>query len=228
MKNEKRAQPAEPAASRKAEHLDEALRQQLVHWRTALGSGASRVGWKIGLNVPEVQQKLGLERSVVGNLTTATLLRPGASHSLAGAQNPKVEPEVAIEVGADGQIAGLAAAIELVDFDRPVDDAYEIVASNVFHRAVAIASSKHDESPEGVTATLSLDGEERESAAADKFDLPAIVALVDETLAGVDESLEVGDRIIAGSLTTPLDVEPGQHVSLDLGPLGSVSIDFTD
>ena len=165
-----------------------------------------RVGWKIGLNVPEVQQKLGLERSVVGNLTSATLLRPGASHSLAGTENPKVEPEIAIEVGADGSIAGLAAAIEVVDFDRPVDDAYEIVSTNIFHRAVAIASSEHDVSPEGLTAALSLDGEERESAPADKFDLPAIVALVDETLAAADESLEVGDRIIAGSLTTPVDV----------------------
>ena len=32
-----------------AEHLDEALRQQLSHWRTSLGSGAVRVGWKICL-----------------------------------------------------------------------------------------------------------------------------------------------------------------------------------
>ena len=211
-----------------AEHLDEALRQQLSHWRTSLGSGAVRVGWKIGLNVPAVQEKLGLERSVVGNLTSATLLRPGASHSLAGTENPKVEPEIAIEVGADGSIAGLAAAIEVVDFDRPVEDAYEIVSTNIFHRAVAIASSEHDASPEGLTAVLSVDGEERESAPADKFDLPAIVALVDETLATADESLEVGDRIIAGSLTTPVDVAPGQRVSLDLGPLGSVEIDFTD
>ncbi len=211
-----------------AEHLDEALRQQLSHWRAALGSGAVRVGWKIGLNVPEVQAKLGLERSVVGNLTSATLLRPGASHSLAGTDNPKVEPEIAIEVGGDGTIAGLAAAIEVVDFDRPVEDAYEIVASNIFHRAVAIASSEHGVSPEGLTATLSVDGEELESAPADKFDLPAIVALVEETLAEADEHLEVGDRIIAGSLTTPVDVRPGQRVSLDLGPIGSVEIDFTD
>ena len=226
---EDRAQPAEPAASRRgAEHLDQALRQQLGHWRTALGSGAVRVGWKIGLNAPEVQEKLGIERSVVGNLTSATLLRPRASHSLAGAENPKVEPEIAIEVGGDGSIAGLAAAIEVVDFDRPVDDAYEIVATNIFHRAVAIASSEHEASPEGLTAVLCVDGEERESAPADKFDLPAIVALVDETLATADESLEVGDRIIAGSLTTPVDVRPGQRVSLDLGPLGSVEIDFTD
>jgi len=73
-----------------------------------------------------------------------------------------------------------------------------------------------------------VDGEELESAPADKFDLPAIVALVEETLAEADEHLEVGDRIIAGSLTTPVDVRPGQRVSLDLGPIGSVEIDFTD
>jgi 2-keto-4-pentenoate hydratase len=73
-----------------------------------------------------------------------------------------------------------------------------------------------------------VDGSERESAPSDKFDLPGIVALVDETLATAGESLEVGDRIIAGSLTTPVDVQPGQSVALDLGPLGFVEIDFTD
>ena len=59
-------------------------------------------------------------------------------------------------------------------------------------------------------------------------DEAGIVALVDETLATAGESLEVGDRIIAGSLTTPVDVQPGQRVSLDIGALGSLDIDFTD
>ena len=35
-----------------------ALVDQLTDWRRALDAGAERVGWKIGLNVPDIQRKL--------------------------------------------------------------------------------------------------------------------------------------------------------------------------
>ena len=77
----------------------EATRRQLAHWRAALDSGAQRVGWKIGFNAPAIQEHLGLEHSAVGHITTATLVGATGTHSLAGAQNPLAEPEVAIHVG---------------------------------------------------------------------------------------------------------------------------------
>lgn len=206
--------------------LEEAYQQQLHHWRATLDSGAMRVGWKIGLNVPAVQEKLGLERSVVGHLTTATLVGADGSHSLAGADNPKVEPEIAIVMGPDGQIASLAPALEVVDLDPSQDDAGEIVAHNIFHRAVAIGSSGDATSAEGVEAALIVNGETAESADAGAFDLPAIVALVDETLRAAGESLDAGDRIIAGSLTTPADVSHGDRAAVDLGPIGRLEIAF--
>ena len=207
--------------------LEEAYQQQLHHWRATLGSGAMRVGWKIGLNVPEVQQRLGIDRSVIGHLTTATLVGADGSHSLAGAAKPVIEPEIAIEMGVDGQITGLAAALEIVDLAHPPEDVGEIVAGNVFHRAVAIGSSSDRSSADGVEAALNVNGEPRGSADAGATDLGQIVELVDETLRAAGESLDAGDRIIAGSLTKPVPVEPGDRATLDLGPLGRLEVAFS-
>ena len=207
--------------------LDEAYQQQLGHWRATLGSGAERIGWKIGLNVPAVQQKLGLERSVVGHLTSATLLGADGAHSLAGAQKPMAEPEIAIHMGPDGTIAGLAPAIEVADIDRPLDDAGEIVAGNIFHRAVAIGPSAELDSAAGIEAVLTLNGERAAGADAGATDLREIVRLVDETLSAAGESLQAGDRIIAGSLTPPAPVKPGDRAGVDLGPIGRLEVSFT-
>jgi len=207
--------------------LDEAYQQQLGHWRATLHSGAGRIGWKIGLNVPAVQDKLGIDRSVVGHLTTATLLGADGAHSLAGAQKPMAEPEIAIQVGPDGTIAGLAPAIEVADIDRSLDDVGQIVAANVFHRAVAIGPSVQLSSAEGIEALLTVNGEQVGSADADATDLGAIITLVDDTLRAAGESLQAGDRIIAGSLTQPAPVEPGDTATVDLGPIGRLEVSFT-
>ena len=207
--------------------LEEAYQRQLHHWRATLDSGASRLGWKIGINVPAVQEKLGLERSVVGHLTTATLIGADGSHSLTGTQGPKVEPEIAIVMGANGEITGLAPALEVVDMDPSISDAGEIVAGNIFHRAVAIGSSGKADSGKGIEAVLSINGEKVQSADAGSFELHEIVALVDDTLRSAGESLDAGDRIIAGSLTTPAEVAPGDRASVDLGPIGRLEIAFS-
>ena len=207
--------------------LEEAYQQQLHHWRATLGSGAMRIGWKIGLNVQAVRERLGISRPVVGHLTTATLIGADKTHSLAGAVKPVVEPELAIVVGRDGAITGLGTALEVADMDRPLDDAGEIVATNIFHRAVAIGPAAEFTSAHGVEAALSLNGEVSQTADAGATDLHEIVALVDQTLRAAGESLDAGDRIIAGSLTTPVEVSPGDRAAVDLGPIGRLEITFT-
>src|SRR3954470_18295619 len=95
------------------------MREQLERRREALSRGADHVGWKIGLNIPEVQEQLGIDEPVLGFLTSATVVGDGAEFDASGAEKLMAEPEVAIELGEDETIAGLAAAIELVDTGRP-------------------------------------------------------------------------------------------------------------
>lgn len=209
--------------------LEEAMHQQLGHWRATLDSGANRLGWKIGFNSPELQEKLGIDHSVVGNLTTATLLGADGSHSLAGAEKALVEPEIAIEMGPEGSIAGLAVAAEVIDMPAPPapEEVGEVVAANIFHRAVAIGSSRRIDSADGVEAVLSVNGEVQQRGDAGATDLLATIALVFGVLEEAGERLEAGDRIIAGTLAPPAPVQPGDTAAVDLGPLGSLDLSFT-
>jgi 2-keto-4-pentenoate hydratase len=210
------------------------LRVQLDSWRGALGGGAERVGWKIGLNIPEVQHRLGLSEPVIGYLTSATRVEDGGSYAAAGAGALHAEPEVAVEMGrdvepsvdADGAreaIAGLGAAVELVDTWRPPDTLEGILASNVFHRGFVLGPPRPAFPAEGVRATVTVNGEQR--AAADSGDEFAdVVRLVARLLGAVGEHLREGDRIITGSVTPPVQVQPGDQVTVGLGGLGSLEV----
>jgi 2-keto-4-pentenoate hydratase len=210
--------------------LDDAYQRQLTHWRAGLDSGAHRIGWKVGLNPPKVQEALSLSGPVVGHLTSATLLGADGAHSLAGAQAPKAEPEIAIEIGPDKTIAGLGPAIELVDIPALPSgpgDVPEVVATNIFHRAVAIGSSKPVQSPDGAAWTFTVDGQVVSEGDASDYPLADMIHAVADTLDEAGESLDAGDRIIAGALAPPPDVQPGQRLKLDLGSLGSIEVQLT-
>ena len=219
------------------------MESQLARWRAALAAGAVRVGWKIGLNDPRLQQHLGLETCVLGHLTLATTIVPGDAHSLAGGTMVGVEPEVAIHVGRDvpagaerrevvDAVVGLGAALEVVDIDAPFDDVERIVAANVFHRGVLFGMARPERAGgalDGVTARALRNGNAVETvdAAAACGDVAEIVRFVADTLAACGERLRAGDWIIAGSLTRPLWVKPDDVVGVDLGPLGSLTLRCT-
>ena len=108
-----------------------ALEAQLRSWRAALDSGAARVGWKVGLNVTEVEEVMSSE-PVFGHLTSATRLEPGGVFHACGVRALRAEAEVAVEIGRDlragdgleavrAAVAGFAPALELVDVEPPVE-----------------------------------------------------------------------------------------------------------
>ena len=102
-----------------------------------LDEGAQAIGWKVGFNVPAVQEKLGIEAPLAGFLSSAGRARDGASSPPAA--GPSVaEPEVAVELGDDGRtIVALLPALEVADPPDLSWDVERILAGNIFHRAVA-------------------------------------------------------------------------------------------
>lgn len=215
---------------------------QLARRAGLVAAGHAPVGWKIGLNVPAVQRALGLDATVVGFVTLATTLVPGAPHSLAGGTRVALEAEIAIHVGAvvapdatpeaiHAAIVGLGAAFELVDLDRPFDDLEAILAAGVYHRAALFGPTDPGRAGgtlDGVTAVI-----EKNDAPADRADAAALVDPVDTVrfvarhLAAHGAALAPGDRILAGSLTPPVWVAPGDVVTADFGPLGPLGLEFT-
>jgi 2-keto-4-pentenoate hydratase len=217
------------------ERVAAAINVQLDDWRKKLETGAERVGWKIGLNIPEVQEKLGLREPVIGHLTSAT--RVESVYRAGDAVDLRVEPEVVVELGRDvpgdvdaetarDAIAGYGAAIEIVDTGRPPADLEGIVAGNVFHRGFVLGPLGPALPTEGVEAVITVGGDERGRADAPD-DFAEVVMLVARLLEAVGERLSAGDHIIAGSLTPPVRVVPGDEVAVDLGRLGRVEVSVT-
>jgi hypothetical protein len=81
-----------------------ALRDQL----RARDPAAGRVGWKIALGIPEVEELIGSE-PVIGSLTTASRLEDGGTYRGCGPLH--ADAEVVIEAGT----GDLAVGLELVD-----------------------------------------------------------------------------------------------------------------
>ena len=215
------------------------LPAQLTRRAELLGGGAEPVGWKVGFNMPAVQQAFGITQPFSGFLTTASLLAPGESHSLAGAGQPMAEPELAIHIGAElaadcdaaaaeAAISGFGPAIEVADVDPSLTDLTEIVATNVFHRAVVFGNPVAGVQISGVVARVTFNGEPCGEAAPLEatLDPVGVVQLIARTIGAGGERLRPGDRIIGGSLVPPPVVAPGDALTLDLGPLGSLSLAF--
>jgi 2-oxo-hept-3-ene-1,7-dioate hydratase len=213
------------------------MRAQLARRDVELADGARQVGWKIGFNTPAIQQAFGLSDPVVGYLLDRGVTTDGATVSLDGWTAPAVEVEVAVRVGDDGGVAGLAPALELVDLDISFDDIEPVLANNICQRGVVFGDEVPGVDPWAVVANVTRDRAVRDGGGADSGQLVAeggrisedpatTVDFVRSFLAAHGSSLEPGHRIIAGSVVPPIPVAPGDSLDVDFGPLGRLSVRF--
>jgi len=195
----------------------------LTRRREILAQGAEPIGWKVGFNVPEIQQKLGIDAPLAGFLTTDSLIEGEWD------EYPIiVESEVAVEIGDDGQsIVALLPALEIADPPDLELELEQILAGNIFHRAVAFGPRVETEAP-GAGRIL-VDGEEQHSLSADETaaNLEAMVEAVAARLEAAGEELRPGERIITGVLAPPHEAKEGDTVRLELEALGRVELRFS-
>jgi 2-oxo-3-hexenedioate decarboxylase len=177
----------------------------------------------------------------VGHLVASGQLDSGATVAIGDWDAPKLEPEVAVHLASDvdasggrdavvAALAGLGTAIELVDLDPDADDPEDILARNIFQRAVLLGPLQDVGDTHDLRLRVLVDGEEAvdtsdiTAATGDVFDAVASVA---ETLAAAGERLRAGDVVIAGSIVPALELEPGQDVVVELEPLGRLEVSFS-
>jgi 2-keto-4-pentenoate hydratase len=200
----------------------------LMRRREILAQGAEPVGWKVGFNVPSTQERLGIDAPLAGFLTTDSLLEDGSSWSIEDDGEVIVESEVALEVGADGRsIAALFPALELADEPDLDLEIEQILAGNIFHRAVAFGPRVEAKKPGA--ARILVNGEEQHTVpAADTVErLEAMVEAVAARLEAAGEELRPGDRIITGIIAPPHQARAGDTVRLELEELGGVELRFS-
>jgi 2-keto-4-pentenoate hydratase len=205
------------------------MRAQLARRDEAVAAGATPVGWKIGFNTPAIQEHFGLREAVVGYLVDTGVVAEGGTVSLAGWTAPAVEVEVAVRVGAAGEVVGLAPALELVDLGISFDDIEPVLAANICHRAVIFGPEVPGVDPWAMVATVTRPDVGEVAGEGRITEDPAVTAsFVRSYLQTHGAALGAGDRIIAGSVVAPVSVAPGDELAVDFGPLGHLSVRFSD
>jgi 2-keto-4-pentenoate hydratase len=201
---------------------------QLVRRREILAQGAQPIGWKIGFNIPEIQQRLGIDRPLAGFLTTDGLLDHGATWSLSAGGEVLVESEVAVELGDDARsIVALLPALELADPPDLSIELEQILAGDIFHRAVAFGPRVETTQPGDARILVNGELEHEVDAPTAGARLDEMVGVVADRLAAAGEKLRAGDRIITGVLAPPHTAAPGDRVRLEIAGIGAVELEFS-
>jgi 2-oxopent-4-enoate/cis-2-oxohex-4-enoate hydratase len=194
-----------------------------------LAEGATPIGWKLAFGTEVAMSKLGTTGPVVGFLTDRTLIAPGGECSIAGWAAPKLEPEIAIHLGAGGEgVVGISPAIELADADRPPTEIEAVLAGDIYHRAVVLDRGA---APTGlahpIAARIERDGEEYATTA----DAEAEVGRIEELAAWAVEYLRhfgietaAGEVVISGSVVPLLDIAAAQHLRHELDGIGALEV----
>jgi 2-keto-4-pentenoate hydratase len=219
---------------------------QLHLRRELLAAGEKPLGWKLAFGGPAAMERLRIDAPLVGFLLRSALLPSGSTISISNWTKPAAEPEIAVYLGKDlpanadrntamAAIRGLGPAIELADVDHPSDDVERTLARNIYQRHLILGPNDTSRSGgllDSLTARVVRNGSEianigdPESLQALTGELIDIVRHVASLLAAFGESLQAGQIIIAGSITPPLWVAPGEEIVFHLAPLDSLSIRF--
>ena len=231
---------AQSRAMARDPRIERGLLAQLTARHRRLEDGEEALGWKLGFGVPAAMKKLGTSAPLVGHLLRSGLVEPGGTVEVGAWANPRLEPEIAVHMGADlgsgasredaaAAVRGLGVAIELVDIDPSAADPEPILAANIFQRHVLLGPMREGATASGVSARISVNGSEEASAddateaTGDPLDLVRHVA---STLAAAGETLRAGEVVICGSVVPALAVAPGDEVEVVLEPLGSLAVSF--
>jgi len=218
------------------------LAEHLRRHRAALDAGRGRLGWKVAFNPAAVQQRLGIAYSLAAGLTRATLLDAEASYALDGSRRVALEAEVAVRLGrpiaaSDSPeviaraVEAWAPAIEVVEFDRGLDELEAILAEGVFHRAVKLGAWMDvppGASLKGLRARVSLGADSvcDVDALEATGEACAVLSHVARLLGPFGGALVQGDVIILGSMNPMTPARENATFRLELSGVGEVALEL--
>lgn len=219
---------------------EDAYQIQAEGIRLRQAAGERVVGGKLGFTSSAMRQAMGVDSPNYGWLTDAMLISNGIVE-LDELIHPKVEPEIAFELGADLDNP-LTTADDVRSATRAVMPCLEVVDSRFENFEFLANDNISDNSSAGVVvlgstvdppADLSLiglvvseDGRVRFTAAgAASLDDPCeAVAWMARATAGSARPLRAGDIVISGGLTAPLNLEPGSTVTVQFDRIGTCEL----
>lgn len=204
-----------------------------------LSRGERRVGVKMGFTSRAKMVQMGLSDVIWGRLTDAMQIEEGSDVQRSRFVHPRVEPELAflLKKPLGGQVTGaealaaveaIAPALELID-SRYKDFKFtlpEVIADNASSSGFVVGGwHAPDQDFRNLGLVMSIDGRAVQigSTAALLGDpLRSLVAAA-RVSAAAGEPLQAGWIVLAGGATPAEWIHPGQHISMRMQGLGSVS-----
>jgi 2-oxo-3-hexenedioate decarboxylase len=191
--------------------------------------GEPLVGLKMGLTSEAKQAQMGVGEPIWGRLTAGMRVPDGGTVDLGRLIHPRVEPEVAFRLGADGEPTAVAAALEVID-SRFIDFRYtlaDVVADNSSAARFVVGPWRPIPATlDNLDIVLEVDGRVAQtgSTAAILGDPRRALArgLALATAAGVVP--EPGWVFLAGAATAAAPLPGGAHVRAVVAELGTASL----
>jgi 2-keto-4-pentenoate hydratase len=214
-------------------------------------SGRRGLGWKIAATSVAGQAHIGVDGPLAGRLLSGQVADSGVEVSLRGTQMHVAEPEFAFRLAIDlpqrarpytedqvlAGVASMHPAIEIPD--SRYDDfarvgAAQLIADNacahffVLGAATSFDWRRLDLAVHPVEAEV-LGRFQRAGKGANVLGGPAIaLTWLANELASIGPGLRAGDLITTGTCMAPLEVMPGDRVTVDFGELGRVQAGLAD
>jgi 2-oxo-hept-3-ene-1,7-dioate hydratase len=225
--------------------LEDSYRVQDMWVEARTAKGARMIGHKIGLTSRAMQMASKMTEPDYGRILDDALYNDGARIAAATFLKPRLEVELAFVMAEDLEGPGtrvhdvmraaqfVTPALEIIDYRTEVPRAIvDTIADNAAFGAIVLGGRPvrpFDVDIRWVGATLSKNGTIEESgvSAAIMGHPAAGVAWLVNKLHAMGSGLKKGQIVLGGSFTRPVDVEPGDVIHADYGPLGAIAVSFT-
>jgi 2-oxo-3-hexenedioate decarboxylase len=224
---------------------DDAYAVQDAILANKLARGARVVGYKAGLTSHAKMKQMGIEQPVFGFLVDEFTAADGGEIKAAELIHPKVEPEICFVTRdeLEGPGCNVAAVLAASDIVLPgievIDSRYRdfkfdlksVVADNtsasrfVVGGRIACARSL-DLRTLGIVFEKNVEAVAFGAGAAVLGHPAAAVAMLVNHLGRRGKSLPAGSLVLSGGITEAVSVNAGDHVTLRMQHLGSVSVRF--
>ena len=220
--------------------LDDAYRILLALVGRRSGPEGRRIGWKIGLTAPAIQQQFGVHEPVFACLLAEGLVHSGHVFRRDALIEPGFENELCIVLGRD--LPAAATRAEVAAAVGRVHPAFEIIETRGdFTRQLALALADNaqqkafvigppvsrDALPDlaAVTVRVRINGALAATATGDAvlghpYDA---VAWLTAKLAAFGERVRAGDYIMSGSFTRQFPLASGDRIEAAFDGIGTVA-----
>lgn len=226
--------------------VEDAYKVQLVNVQKAIDAGQRITGKKIGLTSVAMQEALGVDEPDYGHLLDRMAVVNGGQISSEDVMQPKVEAEIAFILKDDLKGPGIST-LDVLQATKYITPALEIIDSRIKDWNITLPDTIADNASSG----LYVLGEEL--YAVDEYDLkqtgmalykngelcntgvgaaalgdPAYcVAWLANKLAEFGITLNAGEVILSGALSTAVEMEPGDYIQARFANIGEVSVRYS-